>query len=215
MINLTMDLAVLIIAIAVGFFKGAQGQPFYMKLLPYFLLLVLCVEFTGQITQYYGMYNTMLYNISSTIQFIYYIYFFREAIYTKNKNIITQLLWIIPALCLVNIFFVQGRHVFHTYTFTTGCVVLICLGVVYFYSLFKNSEQIELLREPAFWISISIVFFYICSLSFVCILNYITHLPVATRITLKKILKLVNAFAYLFFIIAFLCRSKTTQKSLS
>lgn len=214
MLHVTIDLAILMLAIAIGFIKGAHKKQGYLRLLPFFLLLILCVEFTGQITQYYYINNTMLYNFLSIVQFIFYLYFFRQAIYANRHKAISHLMWILPLLCLINIFFIQGTHVFHSYTFTLGSVTLILLGVTYFYRLFKSDDRLELLREPAFWISISIVFFYICSLSFVSLMNYIAHLPVPTRLMLKKILKLIDAFAYLFFIIAFLCRSKNTRNSL-
>jgi len=199
----------------VGLITFRKTNGLYLKLFPFFLLLTLLVELGGELYQKSGQNNLILFNLFTVVEFAFYTYFFREVIPgTRIKKKINGILYLLPFLCLVNIFIVQGLNVFHTYTYSAGCLVMVGLGITYFYQLFKSTERVSLLHEPAFWVSIGIIFFFTCSVSVIGVLNYISLLPRLIRVNLQKILLLVNAFFYLFFIIAFLCQINT-RKSLS
>jgi hypothetical protein len=214
MLRFTIDFAVLIIAAVIGFITGAHKKKGFLKFLPFYCILVVCVELSGQYVQRFVRNNAPIYNIFLIIQLTYFLYFFRTSINgDKIKKIIYHLLWIFPLGCLVNILFIQGFYKFNTYSFTIACVLMITLGVIYFYRLFQNGEKIALFHEPAFWMSMGILFFFVCGLSTVSISNYLSNLPMSFLYNYGKILKLINAFFYLFFIIAFLCRSNPPKSS--
>lgn len=213
MIHFTIDLTVLLIAIPVGFITFKKSNPLYLKLLPFFLLLTMAVELIGELLQGPGRNNLLLFNLFTVIEFCYYTWFFSEVTHGKRvKRSIQIIKYLLPTICLINIFFLQGPTVFHTYTYCAACLIMVGLGITYFYQLFYSSGRIDLRREPAFWISIGIVFFFTCAVSVIGVINYVSTLPRNIAILLQKIFLLINAFFYIFFIIAFLCNRINTRK---
>ncbi len=216
MMKLTIDLIFLIVAVIVGILTGRRTQPQYLKLLPYFLLLTLLVELVGQWYQERNRNNTLLFNLYSVTEFFFFSYFFSKAIpgnrYKKN---IAWVKYILATICLVNIFLLQGPNVFHTYTFSLGCLIMVLLGLFYFYQLFHSDSMVNLLQEPAFWISIAVIFFFVCSISLLGALNNIASLPKMVINNLEKILMLVNCFFYLILTFAFLCQLTRRKRSSS
>jgi hypothetical protein len=210
--SINIDVIILMIATAIGFITYSKKNPPYLRVLPFFLLFDVIVEFTGQHVMLAGHNNVWIFNLYSVVEFSYFLYYFRQTIYgAAVKKKIRILQFILPVLCLVNIFFIQGIKVFHTYSYVLGSLLMVGLGVLYFYRLFKNREQLNLLREPSFWISIGVIFFYVCALSTVGIINYIAVLPRAIINNMQTIIQIEAAFFYLFYIIAFLCRTNTRK----
>ena len=179
----------------------------YLRTFPLFFLIVIIVEFTGTWLQArYGT-NTFLYNLYSILEFSFFLFFYLQIFKRASvKRRIRYLLVIFPLLCLVNIFFVQGMHAFHTYSFTLGSIIINVLGVLYFFQLFNGKEKVNLLKHPAFWINVALIFFYTTSMSFLSVLNYVSTLPKSITLQLVKLLVVVNSLKYTLFIIAFLCR---------
>ncbi len=213
--KLSGDLIVLLIAILVGFVTRKKNHKPYHLLLPYFLLLTLLVELYGLVHHRKGENNVPVFNFFSVIEFSFFLYFFYSVSrYPKIRRVIFILQFLLPVACLVNIFFFQGFYAFHTITYTIGSGLMVALGVLYIYQLFKYSERIDLLREPSFWMCIAVIFFFTSSITLVGAFNYVTLLPAIIRLNLQKILKAVDMFFYLIFTISFLCRTHT-RKSLS
>jgi hypothetical protein len=207
MIQLSLDLKVLLVAIVVGLLTFKKSDPLYLKLLPFFLLFTLLVELTGELFHKPGLNNAILFNLYSVVEFVFYTYFFKMVAPGKKvKHILTSIMWILPVVCLVNIFLIQGINVFHTLTYAIGCLTMVALGIVYFIRLFNSLERVELLKTPAFWISVGIIFFFTSAVSVLGVANYIATLPKELSSLLQRIFFWVNAFFYIMFIIAFLCR---------
>jgi len=214
MIHLTIDLIVLTISVLIGFYATNRKSPVYLRLIPYFLSITLLVELVGQYFQKRNINNVIIFNIYAPVEFLFLAYFFGQVI--PNRNIqkkINQLGFVVPLLCLINIFFIQGAHVFNTYTFLLGSLEMILLGIIYFYQLFKSSINVVLLKEPPFWICIGIIFFSTCSVTLVGSSNYIALLPKMILRNMNQILLMVDTFFYLMFIIAFLCQIQVRSSS--
>ncbi len=214
MIHLTIDLIVLIISILAGFISFAKTDLSYLKIFPFFLILILLVEFTGQLTQKPGQNNVLLFNLFSVVEFFFFTYFFSQVIQGNTTKYIKLAGSLLSFLCLINIFFIQGTRTFHTYTYALGCLVMVVFGIIYFYQRFNSKTKANLFSDAAFWISIGIVFFFVCSVSVIGALNYISLLPIVIVRNLNKLLLIVDALFYLTFIIAFLC-AINTRRSLS
>jgi hypothetical protein len=215
MIHLTIDLIVLIIAILAGFISFVKTDLPYLKMFPFFLLLILLVEFTGQLTQKPGQNNVLLFNLFSVVEFFFFSYFFSQVIHGIAARKYVRLSgWSLSFLSLLNIFFIQGTKAFHTYTYVLGCLVMVTFGIIYFYECFNSKTKTNLFRDPSFWISIGIVFFFVCSVSVIGALNYISLLPKVIVKNLNTLLLIVDALFYLSFIIAFLCKTNI-RRSLS
>lgn len=212
MFNFHIDLKILLIGGIVGLLRLKTYQKKYLKLFPFFLLLILAVELAGQIFHDPKKGNQILYNLFSTSEFLFYSFVFSSIIPNDSIcRLIKKTMWVLPSICLVNILFIQGPNTFHTYTYMLGCLVMIFLSITYFFQLFHSSQNFDLLREPPFWISIGILFFYISSFSLIGVLNHISVLPNILKYNLQKILFIVNSFYYALFIVALLCQYKTTK----
>ncbi|MES2331265.1 MAG: hypothetical protein V4539_16800 [Bacteroidota bacterium] len=218
MILITIDLIVLFVAILTGFAVLRKKDPQHIVLFPYFLLLVLLVEYTSATIQkrHPGQSTVLLFNLFAAAEFAFFIYFFSRAMPNeKTKNIIRKTGYILPAACLINAFFIQGLYVFNTFTFMAGCLSMVILSVIYYYQLFNQATDTNRLREPSFWIITGIIFFFVCTVSVMGAVNYISLLPAVVRENLHRILLLVNAIFYLTFIIAFLCQINIRKLSSS
>jgi hypothetical protein len=63
-------------------------------------------------------------------------------------------------------------------------------------------------RQPAFWISSGLLFYYSVTFAQYGLVNFISNLPSNVIQTLLTILVIINTCLYLSFTIAFLCRLK-------
>lgn len=214
MLDLSVDQIVLFVAVPVGLLTIKKNDPLHLKLFPFFLLLTLSVELVGQQFRLKGQNNVWLYNFYSVVEFVFYTYFFRTVIPGKKiKKALNYVLYILPLICLSNIFFIQGIMVFHTYTYSLASLTMVTLGVIYFFKLFNDTREYSLLRDPSFWMGIAIVFFFISSISVIGVLNYVSTLPRNVSMLLQAIFLWLNAFYYLLFIIAFLCKTNILKSS--
>ncbi|SJZ88418.1 hypothetical protein [Sediminibacterium ginsengisoli] len=206
--EMTIDRQILVSAIIIGFLATFRYRhPAYLKLLPYMLLLGFITEYAGVMMARQQGNNAALFNAFSIVQFVFFTYFFYAATPGQfSRRITGKLLYIIPAVCLVNIFFIQGYNVFHTYTYTLCSLLMMALGIMYFYSIFKSSARLNLLREPSFWISTGIIFFFTSSVSILGIINYMSVLSRAVINNSLHMLRFLNSMLYILFIIAFICR---------
>ena len=207
MFQVSLYLIILFFSVFIGFFSLQKNDPKYLKHFPIFLLTILIIEFIEQLQQSTGKNNVFLYNIVSIYEFAFYAYFFSQEIPAKKiKKVIIIVSYSLFSICLLNIFFIQGMNNFHTFSYIFGCICMIAMSILYFFQLFKRSDNIDLLRTPSFWFTTGIIFFYFCSLSVFGALNYIAILPKIIRNSLHQIVLLTNAFFYFIFIIAFLCK---------
>lgn|SRR5690242_10789900 len=214
MLRLTPNLYILIVAIIAGLISTRKDDLLYRRLFPYFLLLTLFVEFTGQLLKKPGQPNALIFNIYSIVELLFYAFFFYQEISDKKiRKYIKISSTVITISSLVNIFAFQGTHVFHTYTYSIGCLQMITLGAIYFYFIFKQETKVNLLRSPAFWISAGIIFFFTSSVTLITSFNYVATLPAKFRRLTQQMLFMVNALFYLLFTIAFLCKTQIRKSS--
>jgi len=181
-----------------------------------FLLLNLLLEVASNIIAYYTINNQLLGSLSTVLDFTFYFFLLREIVHgAKAKNLFRLFLIVYPVVALINIFFIQGPRVFHTVTYSLGCLLVVACCIYYFWELFQQSHSVSLSREPAFWICSGLLFYFACSFPIYGLTNYLMKaLPTVILQNLYIILILVNIFLYLSFTIAFLCRLKP-RKSMS
>lgn len=144
MLDLSIDLIILFVAVPMGLLTIKKTYPLYLKLLPFFLLLTLSVELVAQQFMENGQNNLWIYNFYSIIEFVFYTYFFRMVIPDKKiKKALGYVLYLLPVILLGNIFFIQGVMAFHTYTYALASLTMIALGIIYF------SKYLMIQRNPA------------------------------------------------------------------
>jgi hypothetical protein len=120
-----------------------------------------------------------------------------------------------PFLVLLNLLFVQGFMNYHSYTMVVGSIFMVIFCGLYFYELLLNPLEGALFRDPMFWISTGILFFYLGDLSYDILFNLLQKYATNTS---GKLFQNINnnliLMLYSCFIIAFLCR-RNPRKSLS
>ncbi len=184
-----------------------KNAPLYMKLFPLFLLMEFVGDYAGlQIARKHHS-NVFLYNIVTVLEFLFYFFFFYlvfRGASAKRTVMILSVLYLVGAA--FNIFYIQGRNTFHTYSFMVGCLLAIAGSIYYFLQLFRYPQPGSIMREPAFWITSAILFYYACVLPIFGVLNYITSISQRINTTLGLILNLMNYILYSLFTLAFLCK---------
>lgn len=140
-----------------------------------FLLLTVVVELLGIWFSYKSIKNYWLYNIFTTIEFIFYSFLFylhfRRTVFKKIA------LGFIPFLILsdaANLAFIQGTKYFHTYTFLLGSffIVVFCCFFLYESILPEHINQ-HLSKQPFFWICIGLLIFYLGSVIINALFEYL------------------------------------------
>ncbi len=196
------------LSMIVGFIALIQKRiPHRLWLFPYFLVLTLVVEILGWQLSEKGKHNADLYNFFSLSAFTYYMYLIMEVVYSKKaKRIILYVMSIYVVISLINILFIQKIHSFHTMTYSLGCFLIVVIAIYYFYELLQVPRSINLKREPSFWIVAGLLFFYICTLPILGVLNYLFSFPGVIGRSLEDIIAILNALLYSLFTIGFLCR---------
>ena len=213
-VNICFELAAFTVS-ALAYPK-LKGTP--LRLFPFFLFFIVLVEFTGRfmVTVLKLHSNQWFFNITTTIEFVFYAYIFelqlRDAAY---KRIASRFRLFYPLLVLLNLLFVQGFMNFHSYTMVVGSIFMVIFCGLYFYELLLNPLEGELRRDPMFWISTGILFFYLGDLSYDLLFNLLQKYATNTS---GKLFQNINnnliLMLYSCFVIAFLCR-KNPRKSLS
>ena len=182
-----------------------KPSPIYLKLFPPFLVITFIVEWTALVLVSRGVNTQMYYNVFSSIEFIFYLWFLSFQFRNKFvKSLCRNLLWIYPLLVTLNIIYVQKTG-FHTYTYSLGCLLIIALCIYYFLELFRTTHSIKLTREPTFWIISGLLFFYSCSYPFFAVLNFWKNPNVSMVLGLVWVTSLLNIFLYSSFLVLFLC----------
>ena len=196
------------LSIIAGFVTMIQRRlPEGLRLFPFFLVLTLVVEILGWQLSEKRENNADLYNFFSLAAFTYYMYLLMEVVHSKRaKKTIVVLMSVYAIISLINILFVQKIDSFHTMTYSIGCFLIVVISMYYFYELLQVPRAIDLKKEPAFWIAAGLLFFYICTLPVLGVLNYLFSFPGVIGRSLEDIIAILNVLLYSLFTIGFLCR---------
>jgi hypothetical protein len=188
----------------------------YLRLFPPFLLATLCTEILGPYLNYKRVSNLNLYNFFSTFEFCFYLWAVSLMIHNKRFKLgIRLMIPLYAAAAVINILFIQQMKSFHTVTYATGCLLVVAACICYFMELFRLPKFEQLGRNPAFWISSGLLFFYCCSFPLYGLINAWRDIKLIAN-NFQKIGSLLNIFLYSLFTIAFVCirtRKSTSSSS--
>ena len=202
------------IASLVGLLLVKESRTPILIIFSFFLLTSLSVEYIGWRMIVHGGKTAMLYNIFSTSEFIFYLFFFRSLLESlKMKKIIFATALFYPVIALLNIFIYQGTETFHTYTYVLGCILVVIFSIIYFYYLLRLPEKVSLTRNPYFWIVTGLLFFHTCAFSLIGLSNFIAEKMGFYNNLLTIISDILNSLLYTLFTIGFLCQINLRKSS--
>ena len=189
-----------------------KNDKLIFRLFPLFLSMTFIIELAAQKMAENKQSNTFIYNLFTAFEFCFYFFFFHSILKEYlQKSKIYYIIILYAALALINIYLIQGRYIFHTYTYILGSMICIILSITYFYFLFKYSKVDNLIKDAVFWISTGLLFYYSCTLPINGIINFLTDLAVPFYKGFTFIIEFMNIALYLLFTIGFLCRISTTK----
>ncbi len=113
--------------------------------------------------QEYYNYNTIIFNIYDVIFFLYFFYVY----YQLNDNRLTKIIIKYGGItflltCIGNLFLQDFFTEPQNFAIIIGSVILIYTVSTYLYKLIITKHRLPIYRNLLFWLSIGILFFYIC-----------------------------------------------------
>jgi hypothetical protein len=185
-----------------------------LRYIPPFLFVNLVVELVANYMSSKNINNIFLYNIEVVFEFSFYLFLLRTLLGQFIKTYILRLIiYFYIIISLINIFFIQGKYHFETYTFILGCLFIISLSIFYYLLLLRYSKSPSLMHEPAFWIATGIFFYHTTMLPIFGIINFMSNVSVSIAKILGVVVELVNILLYILFTIGFLCKIKIPKLS--
>lgn len=205
---------IIALGMLIGFIRFKRLKP-VLKTLPCFLLLTLFVECANafHLLPFLHYSNHWYFNIFSTVEFLYYSFIFYQILEkTPLKKMIATIVVIFFVFTCINIFFIGSFYRFNTISYRAGAVMVVVWCLLYFRQLMQSTEQIILARNPFFWISTGLLFFYLGFFFIFCAFDYIAYKNIKYNGELWNIISdTLNFLLYSCFVIALICQEKSRQ----
>jgi ABC-type multidrug transport system fused ATPase/permease subunit len=183
----------------------------YLRWFIPFLFFIVLIELTGR---YFRTVlhepNAWIYNISTTIEFLFYgSIFYQTYQNSRYKSIVKWFLFLYPVAAALNILFIQGYQYFHTYTMSLGALCMVIFACLYFIDLLNAGKKLDLVRTPMFWIASGLLFFYLGNFVYELLFDIIELKQYDFE---RRLFRAINnsliLVLYSCFIIGFLCQRK-------
>jgi hypothetical protein len=189
-----------------------KDTPVYLRLFTWFLFLTIVVEIIATVMSVRKINNTLLYNIFTSFEFVFYFWFLRQVVSgVVVRKILSYCMLLYPLLSLAEIIIRRKENGFHSATYSLGCLLIVAMCIYYFIELFQRPQAANLIAESTFWICSGLLFYYCCSFPFFALSNYFNHVPNVIIRNLVFIINMMNILLYSSFTIAFLCRIRTRR----
>lgn len=201
------------LSISLFFFKRLCKSKFYV--LPFFLAFIVLVEFYGRyLNRVAHRNNAWLYSISVPIEYITYFFLFYVN-YTRKIWKKVALFFILGLITYVafNLIFVQSLQVFDFNILKIGnfCIIILCC--LYFLDLINIDVQVNLLREPMFWLATGLFLFNAGELLYSLFSDYINQY--SDRTIINIFVSINNRLIWVLYtciIISILCISRRYRR---
>jgi hypothetical protein len=184
-------------------------------LLP-FMIFIVGVELYGRyLRKELHQSNAWMYNISVPIEYLFYGFLFYLH-YSRKLFLQIVIFFLIFFLIFVvgNILFIQGFGKFNTNILKVGSFCIIILCCMYFAELLSKDAQVNLIKEPMFWLTTGVLLFNTGEFFYALFADYLTksHLDRARKIFSSINNKLIWVL-YTCIAISIICTKKKYQKA--
>lgn len=158
--------------------------------------------------------NAQIYNCFMLMQYLAFAHYFQQIIKLHwARKAIQVFLYLYPVFWYLLVFFVFKFSEWNSYVYMIGGVFTIFFAIVYCYELLSAEEPIMLRNCSEFWIAIGLIFFYVCSVPYMGMFNFLAKLHVDLASLLKIPLQISNIVMYSLFTYAFICQLTITKRS--
>lgn len=180
----------------------------------FFIVVIELIGFSNRVN------NTWLYIFTIPVEYWFYTFIFYHQYQNRTfRNISKWLLYVIPILAVVNIIVLHGiydisRTKLIIATLRGGSFTMVVICCFYFIDLFQRDEEISLLRTPAFWIAVGLLFFNLVELPYNFFFKFIlSHRSDPKAKLFIQIHKAINYVLYTFVSIGMICSKKPPRKT--
>lgn len=205
---------VIIFCAIIGMINWFKPSPFYLKLFPVFLLIDFLVESIAWWLSSSGKSNILLYSVFNVFALNFYLFVLYHIVRRpRAKKGVKYVMLFFTLFAISNFIFYQGLDQYHSLTYSIGSLCIVTVSAYYFLELFQYPYSVNLMREPGFWISSGLIFFFSCGFPFFGSINIMNALPKVLLNNLEILLNILNILLYTLFIIAFLCRNNIKKST--
>ncbi|MDB5090243.1 MAG: hypothetical protein JWR09_4237 [Mucilaginibacter sp.] len=151
--------------------------------------------------------NNWLYNLDMPIEFTFGIWIVSKVVFLKRKKIIMQLcLGLFFSVYLLSWILKGNNSEFFKIAGLLGSVIIICLCIYYYFTLFHKEEYVNLLTDPAFLFISGYFLFYTTSIGLVIYADQLDKLMITIQVPLSYLLNdIINLIFYGFWVASIIC----------
>lgn len=165
----------IIIPIAV-FTARYRKMPSFTFILFIYLISSAVLNTTAIILALNKFRNAWLFNINTITESVLLLLFFLHIITSKkNRTLITWLLYVFPAYCLVNMLLIQQVNVFNTYTRAAEAIIFILLSVIYWWQADEDSAEMTWGEIASNWVVAGLMLYFAGGFFIFLLQNYLLH----------------------------------------
>jgi hypothetical protein len=195
------EIASFLVSFIVFFHKAT---PRYIKLFTPLLLVTCTVEVIGSMnnrTHIKAVACMFNYYMLLELPFFFFVLFcvIQHPLFKKLVAGAGALFFIVRLISII-----PNPYRFHAYSYSMGAMLLVFFCVYYFYEFFKAEHVRNLKYEPAFWICLSVLIFFSCTLPIWT--TWALKLTEPEKVLYATILSVTNYVMYTLFIVAFWCQ---------
>lgn len=181
-----------------------------------YLFFMFLFEVIAKYVKYLGYDNLWIYNNLNFIEFNCLFFFLRGIILSiKIKKIVLYIMYIFNTIYIItNIYYLLLEKYLVTYNSIASISgsLLISIVVFLFFRDFLNSDKILNYRKTlSFWISFGLLFYYLGTIPFISIINFLNDIPQLSKIYLIKVQFFLTIFMYSCFIFGALWSQKQVK----
>lgn len=179
-----------------------------IKWFPIFLLYIFLNDLIGINTKTFfpNNNNLIIFNISTSITFLYYFFLYGKFIKNKNqKKMILVLTIIYLTSLLINGFFENYLVEYQSIPYIIGASFILINVTLYFIQLLNSEEVLTTKHNLLFWVSVGLLIYYIGNIPFRIVRNYYANLADLT--ILFSLNFALTIIMNVFFIIGFIWSS--------
>lgn len=207
----TIIISIFILVLSLIFaFRKEQDK--VVRVLPFFFLEQLPVESYSYYLWYNYQPTTVIYNLHTSFQIIFYLAIIGYVIVNKKVKLVFG--FVLGGFILFTTFYLIKKHTqFNPELYMTGSVLIVFASIYYLYETFKLANKPNLLRDSMFWICTALLFMHTSSFMLLSISNYLEGASKEMIKNFRIILMIINYLFYVLLCLSLICKYIFKEKT--